>query len=339
MNKKMQKGNGQKRKVQMGKAGKKEVQKPHKTLRQDTAVRRRRLRYGICTFGLVILVAAAFLVPQIIFAVQDELRVKNTVTEERGALDVAKLNLKYESNLRNRMSHFAQKKNYYVTVVENDKTDENELRLQLESLLDNYGLLTATDRFYGLFYDLIVSNGISASDVLKWEKYIIYGDDFKDGIALMVCFLDIDLMDGSRIRILVDTETNTFYYLSITVPNFVSEYRYSNNSAVMQNGSFTDSLWDGMETGKNAGYLDLFIFYANYYECDSFDETRGIDSDFADQITYEYINKNNSRASFLLNYGESDLNFMIHTIVSEDSRQISIGITQVGELIPGLAED
>lgn len=49
------------------------------------------------------------------------------------------------------------------------------------------------------------------------KKYLVHGRDYQDGVALMMWYLDLYVESvDMRLRILVDTETDTIYYAKVT---------------------------------------------------------------------------------------------------------------------------
>lgn len=212
--------------------------------------------YGLCTAAMLVLIAAALFLPQIIFGIQDGYRMANTEVQTRNSLDISQLNMSYEQDLNTRLQNYFGMKNRSVTVIDYDKfTDDSEVVEIAKNIFDS-------DWFWPIFYDSHYTDIIYSAEeqksleliVTDWKKYIVYGSDYQDGVALMMWYLDINILPiDTRMRLLVDTESNTVYYMRIVS-------RESDNVGKEQAEKDKHLMMETM--------MAYYDFYIDYYHAD-----------------------------------------------------------------------
>lgn len=220
--------------------------------------------YACCAVCLLAVIAAALLLPQAVFAVQDNYQVNNTVREKRDSMGLANLNLSYEKNLKNRMTAFAkglaEGKSFHVTSTDYELGDE--LGYLQDALVRNERML------YYIIWDFLtlseemLYDSDYLSEILDGEaecrRYIIYDEDYSNGIAFSCLYMNLPLSEGRRIQALMDTEDHTIYYLKIfcTWDRF---YHYS----VKKYGPSAASLYDDKDerfySKINPQYVDMLF--------------------------------------------------------------------------------
>lgn len=161
-------------------------------------------------FLLLAVVAAALLIPQGIFLVQDEILCRKTELSSQDAGDIEFLGSNYEQSLHQRMWDFAEGlaagDNFYVTsrnLVHNEELQEylySEKGLYQEMML----VFSELDLLYTVFWDFEAS-------VLQWKQYVIYSDDYAKGVNFILWY--IELLSGSDtvMKLLADGETGIIY--------------------------------------------------------------------------------------------------------------------------------
>lgn len=287
-------------------------------------IKRTKSLYSVCIIAMILLVIAALFLPQIIFSIQDKYRMMNTEAKTRNSLDIAQLDLDYEQQLNERLNNFFGMSDTTVTAIDYEFED-SEWENLVESIfyqewfivLINNSLVT--DYIYAAqFWDMYTVN------IQDSKKYIVYGKDYRDGIALMMWYLDIYMESpGIRIRLLVDTESNTIYYVKIT------------------SDEKTDSIaTDGVIDKEYFYYLAEIIakhydFYYNYYEADEqyneVEETRGIKSEVDDNILEVIFN---------LPYEHLNAEFLFRTEYKNGNYpDITVGFPAIGKKIPEIMQN
>lgn len=276
--------------------------------------------YAVAAVGLLLLVVTACFLPQIVFGLQDTYWSENTFLEARNGLDIQKLNISYERALKTRLSGFAEKdvSSYYVAEM-SAAIDDSTYEL-LDSLLYQDMLLILTESM-GIPIGTYEGYGI---DVLK--KYVVYNENYDQGIALIVWYIEYTTENGSKVRLLADAETDTIYYIdsSVAIDNAYSDVMYLRQE-------FLD-------------YVNEWMYYVgDYYQSDINGEQAEIaaglyNSENSSVVTYynDTLPVKN-RVEIPLTYGEFSLDFLVSFRDNQNgSFEYSLGILQIRDLIPEL---
>ena len=159
----------------------------------------------------VLMLAAAALIPLLVFRIQDSIRCGKVVLGELESVDIASFNTGYETDLYKRLLRFAEGRekgnSYYVAAQ--DKKPTAELS---DFLLSDRGL-------YQNSFLVWIDNGAILEEVLnynvrKWKQYVIYGDDFSAGVNFMLWYIELGDAGGPTLKLLLDAETGDIYGLS-----------------------------------------------------------------------------------------------------------------------------
>lgn len=165
--------------------------------------------------ALVLLIIAAIFLPQIIFTVQDNYQTNKVDVLNRDVLDILTMETSYSADVYTRLNKLASSGlgDLTIAVVESsialgefnniiDDVRNSEYMVHLASMVpDTFG--------DSLSY-------INASDVKISDRYIIYGEDYRDGVILMFWYMKIYLPTvNSYMELIVDSETYTIYYVSV----------------------------------------------------------------------------------------------------------------------------
>ena len=276
------------------------------------------IKYSICVLGLTVLLVAAVLGPQLVFSVQDKYRMDTTWQGKRSSLDIEALNHSYDS-LQNRFTSFAEglanHKNYYVTGTDYQVTEETYTLLeQVFSqeafwLMHDWGMIP----FYPL--EELYKAGYA---VEKCKKYVIYDDTFEDGVAsvaVMAWYMEIRFSDDSRIKILMDTENQVLYYI---------ECSYSLDGEVKDKINIVSLYIPVYETEFFADIADQCY---SYYEAE------------ASEISQWHIDEEECYVA--LPYGKYTLDWEVKIAQPREpsnSIKVSMGIKEIGKLVPELAD-
>jgi len=259
---------------------------------------------------------------------------EHTDTKVRGNLDVLRLDLSYEQNINARLSHFLNMQEVMVTPIEYDFTDDSKLREVMEKVLKQGWFGVPYDMSMVTTYVLTVEFWESfPSAVQDCKKYLVHGQDYQDGVALMMWYLDLYLEPvDTRVRILTDTETNTIYYIKITegVTKENDEYKVDKNR-IERLYYWADSV------------PYYFEYYNSYYEADeaSLDSEYGTyDDNVPWFIESETDGKECCEVTFPLYYGELSTDFQIRAELGRGIYpNLTMGIPLIGEKIPEMMQD
>lgn len=283
-------------------------------------MKRNKKVYAMVAAGLLFFVITACFLPQIVFQIQDTYWSENTFSEVRNGLDIEKLNISYERALKTRLSNFAQKdiSSYYV--AEMSAAIDDSAYEMLDTLLyqDMLLIMTQSMGFLPIVYEDY------SIDVLK--KYVIYNDDYDQGIALIAWYIEYTTERGSKIQILADAETETVYYLngSVGIDNAYSDVQYLRQDFLDYTNEWIYYVVDYFQSATNAIEEQAEESYENavnssvltYYN-DTLPERNEID--------------------IPLVYDDCSLDFQILFSDNKDgSYQYSLGVEQIKNLIPEL---
>lgn len=191
--------------------------------------------YVTAVLCMAALVASAFYLPGAVFEAQDRRLSEDIVLEEQEAVDVARLTSSaYELSLYNRMSAFAEGlesgRTYYVSELELDVTQDME-----DWLKNSAGRILEDNVFTMALMDAALLSNVFYKDltVEKWKQYVIYSDDYAQGVNFNIWYLELaaydeedyknfsaeGMTDGykdeeeevERVKLLMDAETYTLY--------------------------------------------------------------------------------------------------------------------------------
>lgn len=306
--------------------------------------------YKLYVGFLVLFVVIALLLPQFVFKVQDSYWMTRTQVDARSNVDISQLHSFYEEQMYDRMSNFASMNvnSLTVTAIEHD-IEEEEFWEILERI------------FYQDWMTLVLINTLSAYEpygtfwkdsleIQNCRKYIVYGDDFEAGVALMMWYFDIYIIDEDiRIRLLADTETDSMYYIKITTndkQNDVTDYDAKKGNVAYDMDTSSEAY--GKEKIEQLSmwaeqFHYLSDYYVDYYESER-DDTKGDLYENPGDVKELYgnveITEDRCMVEFPLRYEHVSLNFLFQVIYrNEVDLDFCMGIPAIGELIPEMIQD
>ena len=166
-------------------------------------------RYIFSAAGLILLIVMAFLAPKLIFAVQDTRRCSEVKSGAWELMDVTSFDSAYETDLYSRLFRFASEladgRQFYVAAQSGiDREAVRQLLLPGEALYFN-GLWLLID--CGL-----LPVDVQVYDILETKQYVIYGEDFAEGVNFIVWYIELGT-DGEEpfVKLLVDARTGENY--------------------------------------------------------------------------------------------------------------------------------
>lgn len=225
------------------------------------------VKYGAAVLAFAMLVASALWLPQIFFDVSDTLAYGKISLMEQEKLDVLTLNNGYEESLYRRLAGFAEglagQRQYYVDEQPKEVTEEiKEFLFESELRFGAYGI------FDDVVMDLFVEGlgftagefsnrmkaGYTVSELYQWKQYVIYSDDYAQGVNFILWCFGLRNEAGDDMTILMDAHDHTVYAVQMTggmglqysVPHVeVSYYE--------ERGYLRDAVWMGLDI-----YYDIF---------------------------------------------------------------------------------
>lgn len=210
--------------------------------------------YVAGTAGLVLLLLFSFFVPQLIFSLRDSYLCRDIVHEELEDADVTLLGAAYEPSLAQRLKNFVEGqergRNFYVSVQEMEVTQE--LYQQLggsASILYQQDILAVMMDIGMVSYIFL---GTDTFAVNCWKQYVIYSDEYKEGVNFIIWYLDLQADNGRRLELLIDAEDSAIYAL------------YAERNIVL---TLNQALkWDITELMRVVPLDELWYFLHYYYQ-------------------------------------------------------------------------
>ena len=279
---------------------------------------KKRFFYGACIFLLVFLIAAACFLPHLFFLMQDAYRMGRTWTEVRTGLDADSLNIPYEMSIGKRLGNFAENPGTYFVTGTELEPDEESLRTVEEALYqDIIFIMVDSGMIPGSFF--------GGFEIEEWKKYAVCHEEMDKGIAVSAWYCRLLLDNGAEGELLFDEKTGTIYYL-----------KYQNNheeswTKEIQEAYGYDEVGSPLTLHASAYEMQyvLFSYYGADYQEDT-DPAQIVEVNEGDSVTWD----------ILLSYGQNSLNFTLNASQSYDYfPDLSLGISQIGEMIPELARN
>lgn len=182
--------------------------------------------YILCTGGLIVLIIIALCLPNMIFAIQDGYRSATVESENRESFGVLADSETYPMDIKTRMQRVAQTRwgDMTVSVVEQaiDQEQFNTVMTQVMSQEYMTILLSLAD------VELLEAlEGISVENVKVYDRYVVYGADYTQGILLDFWYINVYLPSvESYVEFIVDSESYSIYYAELEAAESVSYVVY-----------------------------------------------------------------------------------------------------------------
>lgn len=294
--------------------------------------------------GLILIISVAMVLPQVIFIIQDYREMTTIDVMSRDTYEVLATDTAYPRDINTRMSRLAGVGYGNITISQiANSIDVNELNEMLDGVKKQGYMTNLAELFPTTFGYITETMNATALDVC--DCYIVYGDEYHSGVILMFWYMEFDFPElNSRMELLVDSETNTIYYVRLRENDINTSQ--SNGSLV----SGTDFYYDSKTVNAELMYMEPEIkavaemqpsqvsdYYSSYY---------GIympDSELLSLASSTFwgehtsISENSYTLAFALPYsagGERSLFFRFHAEVGEETgTDISIGIPIIRQMI------
>lgn len=323
-------------------------------------------RYIFPATGLILLIVMAFLAPKLIFAVQDTRTCSEVKSGAWELMDVTSFDSAYETDLYSRLFRFASEladgRQFYVAAQSGiDREAVRQLLLPGEALYFN-GLWLLID--CGL-----LPVDVQVYDILETKQYVIYGEDFAEGVNFIVWYIELGT-DGEEpfVKLLVDARTGEIYAAAAD-SRILPWYDLKNS----KNGNAEPSLQkrlgmldeDMPELAVNFAYwfggaenADYIYVYGQYQDQIAVDYTEGyytiLDADgqntelseeeaeklqeLMTEATWR-INDGGNDIGFAFPYGSCSLEFEMRLTDREGAEgTVLIGFPEIYNRIPGFTE-
>lgn len=251
--------------------------------------------YGPFLLGLVILLSIALLLPQMIFLVQDEYHFAGKNAEHWEQSDHKLVTAGYERDMCRRIERLGSASAEELTVSAIDyggKTVAEVVEL-LERVFAGEWMKAINEITFGIYYDFLQET--STVNIHDCKKYVVYENTSLEDILLMVWYLDVYMVDfDTTVRLLVDTEVETVYYIAIT--GMSGQEKVYQNYMDKGEKQATEFMKVAM-LGIKAGVPNQMNYFNEYYEAHMEDlEENGMVEDVW------YLNKEDTEEGFYISY-------------------------------------
>lgn len=232
--------------------------------------------YLLSISGLLVLIIIALFLPNIIFSIQDGYQTATVETGNREAFDVQTAEEAYPKDIATRMQRVAAARwgNMTVSVVEQNIDQDLFNTLMNEIMMQEYMKILLTLADYELTEAL---ERVSIENVKICDRYVVYGDDYTEGILLTFWYVKIYLPTvESYVEFIVDSETYSIYYAELNAEDTVNYVVYADSeqtegvqvsiiSDVQENADKEEMTAE--EKSELLSYMAVAIpsYYAEYY--------------------------------------------------------------------------
>lgn len=185
-------------------------------------------------------------------------------------MDLTLLSSVYEPSLYQRLRKFAdgiyQGRDYYVSAEDFPVTEEaiRELDLLNSGEHDrNVALLTLlwdTELLSPGFTEFFTGKKLSDfEEVEAWRQYVIYSDDYAEGVNFLIWYFRLKTPDGAHMELLMDAEDNTVYGIWADHNTFTTQ-RESIAYYELFRSTLIDMLGFGEEDIRQMCYAVYYLF-------------------------------------------------------------------------------
>ena len=293
---------------------------------------------GLCLMGILLLVIVALVLPQGIFAIRDRQQFTGTERQSRVSLLDAAWEDTYETQTYARMAALTQLdlSTVKMTSVGYDFMEDADLMSQLERIFEQDWIAMLDEMTYLTFHEAFAD--LSQIQIQKCKKYMLYREEQQGGIALMMWYYDLYQPEMDvRIRLAVDSETDTIYYVKIT-----------SNENRQNQGSDTEMVVDYQKIYIWAEGVSEYLGRINaYYETEMEQmQTTGegtlAESGQVESVWYLSMMAGNDRCAVevQLPYGERSLQFLAQFAQRQVRYpDVEMGVSAIQKLIPEMMQE
>lgn len=316
-----------------------------------------RFIYGASVLGLAALLACAFFLPSFLFDFRDRHLWQDTVLEARESVDVTLMSASYEQSLSNRMQTFAQgleaETNYYVS--QQDMTVNAQLYEVLQNQLFQMPVLLMIDSY------LLPYSFMEFFSVENWKQYVIYNDNYSQGVNFIIWYLEIVAIDGARLEVLMDAETYTLYGIKTAQSTLVEDKEWAVELVDYLGSTLYERSWK-----RGLSLFEWWAAFSSYYEAASGilpeREREAIVSYYTRESAYGYADAvstldmrldsdewlgyyhNENMLVLEMPYNEQTLDFVMRFIPDPDGEhyfypEMWLGVEDICQLIPEFAQE
>ncbi len=165
--------------------------------------------------ALIVTLALAVSLPQLIFILQDYRQMNTIAFDDRESFEVLTTEATYSRDMNTRMATLANVGYGNVNISKLarsiDITEFNELITNVK----NQGYMIYLEEMLPTVYENIDTN-LNATQIETCDCYIVYGSDYTNGVILMFWYMVFDIPElNGKLELIVDSETESIYYVQL----------------------------------------------------------------------------------------------------------------------------
>lgn len=186
--------------------------------------------------GLLLTISLAVFLPQAVFMIQDYRQTSLVDVTTRETYEVLTTDAAYMQDVNARMGRMASigYGDMEISKVERSMDIEECMNLISGVKAQSY-MVYLSDMLPSTFGEMLPY--LSVTQMETCDCYIVYSDDYVDGVILMFWYMVFDMPElGYAMELIVDSETETIYYVRLmgTVDNYNAESQ--DNTAMIMDG-------------------------------------------------------------------------------------------------------
>lgn len=306
---------------------------------------RQRTGYLFACLGLVLLMLAAFFLPDMAMSLQDRQSMKEVQFTSREGLDYAAVNTEYDYSLESRLNTFAkgcaEGKQYFTASSDYVNLENKE---EMIRKIWNEGVITLME-YLGIMWpdylkDISKANAIMEEyylgadklQVLKEELYVIYDEDTSNSAAMLCLYLHLRLEGICDVNVLADGKDGAVYYMEVyseIIDRRLVEWEKSSGSIIWLD---TQLNWCGYPHIYDM-LSKYYLFQMNFYQEEIiYDESAGVNI----AGVYPEAERKPGYMQLVFPYQDGDLTMEIFFTDSQEQEHAGfcIGLKEIFELLP-----
>lgn len=297
--------------------------------------------YGPFVLGLIILLWVALLLPQMVFKVQDGYLFSGKNAESWEPSDNEPVNAGYEKDMYKRMTTLLEKKAEELTISAISYGGQNvdEMVDLLERVFASQWMGNINEMTLGIYHGILQET--STINIRDCKKYVVYENTSLKNILLMAWYLDIYMVDyDTSVRLLVDVETETVYYINITGEGDYAQESESYDKKV----TATHTENDVYSRYEICGMVPYFMNYFNYYYGAEMEVLEGFNEEGWENDEVWFVTRTEDKKacgiSIVMPYGNLSTAFEVELALGKNNwPDFRAGVEVIYDILPEMIQN
>lgn len=296
--------------------------------------------YGPFVLGIFILLWVALLLPQMVFKVQDGYHFQGKNGESWEFSDNKLVSAGYERDMYLRMSVFAGKnpEDLTISAISYGGKNVDEVVALLERVFASEWMGTINEMTKGMYYDFLRET--STVTIRDCKKYVVYENTSLENILLLMWYLDIYVVGyDTSVRLLIDAETESVYYIAISGEGEGMEVKESIDKEV----TATYVEYDAFSGYEICSLALQYIPFFNFYYASGMEELEGFPEEVWSDDKPWYVTRREQKgawgASVVMPYGNLSTNFEVEMALGRNRwLDFRAGVEMICDIVPEMTQ-